>query len=74
MIIKENNYSKLREFVCPKCKSVLGVSVEDIKHDVDGDPYISCPLCKKATYVDENEWFGRKIVNVNITTKPFESN
>lgn len=65
MIIKENNYFKLREFVCPKCKSVLGVGIEDIKHDIDGDSYVTCPLCKRTTYVNENEWFDRKIVNNN---------
>ena len=55
-------------------KVVLGVGIEDIKHDVDDDPYISCPLCKKTTYIDEREWFDRKTVNVHTTTKPFESN
>jgi uncharacterized protein YlaI len=63
MIVIENNYNTVKEFICPGCKSVLGISVEDFRHDIDGDTNIQCPLCKRVTYVDEKDWFKRKNAN-----------
>lgn len=57
MIVIENNYNTVKHYTCSRCKSVLGISINDIEHDIDGDAYIKCPLCGYSYYVDEYNFF-----------------
>ena len=59
MVVIENNYNKVRHYICSKCKSALGISIDDIKHDSDGDAYIKCPLCGYSCYVNEYEFLKK---------------
>ena len=50
-VITDNYSNTTVRSTCCGCKSVLEISREDVKYDLDKDPYIICPLCKKCTYL-----------------------
>lgn len=53
-VIVDNYSNKTVRGTCCKCKSILEISREDIKYDLDKDPYFMCPLCKKCTYLSND--------------------
>lgn len=55
MKVLVDNYSKTRTVTCPECKSVLEVTVKDLRSDVDGDTFLKCPLCERTWNITKEE-------------------
>lgn len=55
--IIKNNYNKEKEFECKHCKSIFGITIDDLQCDIDGDKYFKCPLCGYSIYVNQHCWF-----------------
>ena len=53
-VIIDNYSNKTVRGICCGCKSVLEISREDVKYDLDKDPYFKCPLCEKCTYLSSD--------------------
>lgn len=60
MKVLVDNYTTARTTICPGCNSVLEVTVKDLRHDIDGDTNLKCPLCHRTWHVTQEELLKKR--------------